>query len=544
MINSQRRTTPPNMMNNELKRNIRREALASMILRLSLALIGGYLSSLAMPRENIYPLIFVSVALLLQSVRNLNFFRALAVGFVGGLAFYLSQIEWLSLYLGPVPWLALSTLEAIIFAFGMAFSALIWSWLDNSIHWAKKFKPLLVACGLAIVWTAREWVSISLPYGGFPWSRLAQTQSESYLADWVAIGGLGFLTFVIAFVSSTVTISITNWQRNNRAPHWSAFAALVVVLVTPAICTPSANSESGDITIGAVQGNANAGLFANERPGTFLQNHLDATDLLKSEADFEKLDLIVWPENASDLSPFSSSIANRKIRNLVDTELKVPLIFGTITERGEKIFNSSIFWTPDVGPTDWYDKKRPVPFAEYVPNRDFWYQLAPDLIGLVSRGYSFGERDGIFDHKINATGKVSKLGTLICFEIAIDDIGRNLVADGAQIILSQTNNADFGRSDETFQQAAFAKLRAIETGRVVVNVSTVGVSAIYSPDGSVIDQLPTFEPGVMLQTLPLRTSITPAMVVGPVFDLFANIVAALLIALAIARKRTAVTQKR
>ncbi|MEY4494475.1 MAG: hypothetical protein RL570_590, partial [Actinomycetota bacterium] len=76
------------------------------------------------------------------------------------------------------------------------------------------------------------------------------------------------------------------------------------------------------------------------------------------------------------------------------------------------------------------------------------------------------------------------------------------------------------------------RLRAIETGRVVVNVSTVGVSAIYAPDGSVIDQVPTFEPGVMLENLPLRNSITPAMFAGPLIDLLVNIFAALLIALA------------
>ena len=517
----------------------KRAAVIQMALRLFLAGFGGYLSSLAMPRENIYPLIFVSVALLLLSVRNLKFFKAFTVGLVGGLAFYLSQIEWLSLYLGPVPWLALSSLEAIIFAFGMAGTALVWSWLDNSINWAKKFKPLLIAISLALIWTAREWVSISLPYGGFPWSRLAQTQSESYLADWVFLGGLGLLTFAIALIASMATVSLTSWQRDNRVPHWSAIATIAFLLLVPAVFTPASNAEAGEITIGAVQGNANAGLFANERPGTILQNHLDATELLKEKANFNKLDLVVWPENASDLSPFASSVPNKKINQLVDQDLKVPLIFGTITERGEEIFNSSIYWKPDIGPTDWYDKKRPVPFAEYVPNRDFWYQLAPDLIGLVSRGYSFGERDGIFEYSKTSDSKISKLGALICFEIAIDDIGRNLVADGAQIILSQTNNADFGRSDETFQQAAFAKLRAIETGRVVVNVSTVGVSAIYSPDGSVIDQLPTFEPGVMLETLPLRTAITPAMLIGPLFDLLANLIAAALLAMALARTRKA-----
>jgi apolipoprotein N-acyltransferase len=125
---------------------------------------------------------------------------------------------------------------------------------------------------------------------------------------------------------------------------------------------------------------------------------------------------------------------------------------------------------------------------------------------------------------------------LICFEIAIDDISRDLVHSGAQVILSQTNNSDFGRSDETFQQVAIAKLRAIETGRAVVNDSTVGVSAVFNPDGRVLDQLPTFEPGVMVTKVPLRSSITPAMAIGSGLDLAINLVALLLLGFAGGRK--------
>jgi apolipoprotein N-acyltransferase len=173
--------------------------------------------------------------------------------------------------------------------------------------------------------------------------------------------------------------------------------------------------------------------------------------------------------------------------------------------------------------TAWYDKTRPVPFAEYVPDRDFWYQLAPDLIGLVSRGYSFGTRDGIFSIQNKADA-----GVLICFEIAIDDVGRDLVSEGAQVIFSQTNNADFGHSDETYQQGAFAKLRAIETGRAIVNISTVGLSMVYAPDGTKLDSLPVFEPGAMITQVPLRTSKTPAMIIGSSVDFFFNLAAALL----------------
>jgi apolipoprotein N-acyltransferase len=283
-----------------------------------------------------------------------------------------------------------------------------------------------------------------------------------------------------------------------------------------------AGAESGEVTVAAVQGNANAGLFANAERGTFLRNHLEATELLDSHPLKESIDFIVWPENASDLNPQSNELAKLQVVAIVE-KYQVPLIFGAITESGEEIFNSSLYFAPGQGQIDQYDKKRPVPFAEYVPDRDFWYSLAPDLIGMVSRGYAFGTRDGIFEFEDR------NLGVLICFEVAIDDIGRELVSDGAEIILSQTNNADFGRSDETFQQAALARLRAIETGRTLVNISTVGVSKVFLADGSIVDQLPIFEPGILVHTLPLRSSITPAMAIGPGFDLAINVFALILL---------------
>ena len=492
------------------------------ITRIALALVGGLSSSLAFPRENLTPIIFASVIALFLSVYQLKVVPAFAIGLVGGLGFYLSQIEWLSLYLGPVPWIALSTMEAIIFAIGMSAVATVWRGL-SSAKLPKHFGPAIISMSLATIWTAREWVSISLPYGGFPWSRLAQTQSDTFLAKWVYWGGLGLLTFVLAFIAASVAVVIVGKVRLRSPSMIPVFGLVLLCLTIPALTQINPGAESGTIRIGAVQGNANAGLFANPERGSILKNHLDAS----KELDKTALDVVVWPENASDLSPYSDQSANRAITDFVDNQIGVPLIFGTITQRGESIYNSSILWRPEIGATDWYDKKRPVPFAEYVPDRDFWYQLAPDLIGLVSRGYEFGERDGIFEIE------QAKLGALICFEIAIDDIGRELVQSGAQVILSQTNNADFGRSDQTFQQAAFARLRAIETGRTVVNVSTVGLSAIYNADGSVVAELPTFEAGVMQQELPLRDSITPAMALGAWLDLFINFAAVLILLLAL-----------
>lgn len=494
------------------------------LVRLLLASIGGFSSSLAMPREGIWPLIFVSVALLLASIYKQKFSTALLIGLVGGLAFYLSQIEWLSLYLGPVPWLALSILEAGIFAIGMASTAAAWGWLDRMLPRTGP-AALVTAASIGIIWTSREWVSITLPYGGFPWSRLAQTQSESILAKWVYLGGLGWLTFVVATLSAIIVITALRLFKQGFKLKNLLVPAISTALVfgIPALLVIPVNAERGTLTVGSVQGNANAGLFSNEIRGTILNNHLTASKLLDKLPLRTSMDVVVWPENASDISPLNDIGAASKITDFVDNEIKVPLILGAISARGDELYNSSVLWEPGVGPTDWYDKKRPVPFAEYVPDRDFWYQLAPDLIGLVSRGYTFGTRDGIFNIESKADA-----GVLICFEIAIDDIGRDLVAEGAQVIFSQTNNADFGHSDETYQQGAFAKLRAIETGRSIVNISTVGISMVYAPDGTQLDSLPVFEPGAMVTEVPLRASKTPAMTIGSSIDLAFNIAAGLL----------------
>jgi apolipoprotein N-acyltransferase len=445
------------------------------------------------------------------------------------MAYYMSQVEWISQYLGPVPLIALSVLESFIFAFGAGVIALVWGVFDRRLN--GRFASVLLALSIATLWTAREWVSINIPYGGFPWSRVAQALSESFLSQLVYFVGISGLTFVSVFMTVSLLLYFQSGLRT-IAKHLPALGATAAIIGLAALFVVPSEAETGKVTVAAVQGNANAGLFANAERGTFLRNHLEATELLSEHPRRDDIEFIVWPENASDLNPQRNDVAKAQIEQVLQ-KYQVPLIFGAITESGDEVFNSSLFYTPDMGQVDQYDKKRPVPFAEYVPDRDFWYRLAPDLIGLVSRGYAFGTRDGIFEFEGNS------LGVLICFEIAIDEIGRELVSDGAEIILSQTNNADFGRSDETFQQAALARLRAIETGRAIVNISTVGVSLIFLPNGQVIDQLPIFEPGVMIQTVPLRTSITPAMVIGEVFDLTVNTAALglLIIGVCLSRSR-------
>lgn len=153
---------------------------------------------------------------------------------------------------------------------------------------------------------------------------------------------------------------------------------------------------------------------------------------------------------------------------------------------------------------DYYDKKHPIPFGEYVPDRSFWRQFAPSLIDLIGRDYTPGTRDNVFD--VNGV----RAGISICFDIVDDQLLTDMMNGGAQVILAQTNNADFGETDENQQQLAIARLRAIESGRSLVNISTVGSSQIIDPSGRTIASIPPFKPGHMISDVPLGTTTTPA----------------------------------
>ena len=477
--------------------------MRELLWRIPLGVVAGLIGLVVFPTENIWILAPLIPMLTYLAVLGLRFWPAVLVGFISGQAFYISHIEWISLYLGPIPLIALSTTVSIYHALGAGLAA----WQFRSYE-SKGKKIIPFALLLASIWTLREFGANNFPYGGFPWSRLSMTQSDSFMASWVWWGGMSLLSFVIAFIGSVFALLIISRSARHllRPALLGVVVAIFVPFVTPIGLT---TTSQGEKVIAAVQGNAKAGLFSREAPGTILQNHLDASEIVVQSG--REIDLLVWPENASDLDPLRSPQARAKI-NALSNQLDAPFVFGTITKRGEETFNSTILWTPEVGPVDFYDKKQPVPFAEYAPDREFWRMFAPELIDMIPRGYSFGTRDGIYEISDFTAG------TLICFEIAEDSILRELTVSGAQVILSQTNNADFGYSDETFQQAAIARLRAIETGRAVVNISTVGLSAIYLPNGKVLSEVEWYTPAAMIESVPLYSGITPGVVLGSVFD--------------------------
>ncbi|GAB3617574.1 apolipoprotein N-acyltransferase [Okibacterium endophyticum] len=475
---------------------------------LLVAAFSGIVLDSGFPDRDLWPLTFVGIGLVLITLIGRHLGGALVVGFVAGISFYLVHVSWTALYLGPVPWVALSALESLFFAGGAALIALAYRWVPRV--WTGRWARIgLVPVVVAALWTARETVAGTWPYGGFAWGRMSLSQSESpfaSLAAWVGLSGLSFImvalvALIVQCIREPMAFSALRASLRLTIP----IAAVAAVLAVPAWPT----AVTGHTTIAGVQGNGKAGYFDEREPGDILNAQASATMPLIGQG----VDLIVWPEGGSDLNPLEYREAARVI-DYLSLQTGAPIVFGTITERDGQIFNSSLLWDVGRGALDAYDKRRPIPFGEYVPNRSFWEPLAPDLIGLIQREYTPGTTDPVF------TLNGFTAGVSICFDIVDDALLRETVNAGAQVILAQTNNADFGTTDENQQQLAIARLRAIEAGRSIVNISTVGTSQIIGPDGGTITQIPAYEPGRMVADVPLSDGITPAVAVGGPLELF------------------------
>ena len=480
-----------------------RARLARPLLPLWLAVLvaaaAGLLMDLAYPSAGIWALVFPSVSLLLMALIGRRAGGALLVGFVYGAVFFFMLVSWTSRYLGVIPWAALALLEAALTAIAVILITLAYRWVPKAFPgtWGRLVGLPAV---IAALWLGREILLGSWPYTGFPWARLGMTQSESplgTLTSWVGVSGLSFLiVFIVAMMIESIRLRL--WHR----PALVALPALlaVILLVTPVFPT----APAGTMRIGAVQGNGPTGYFDQREPYSVIQAQTDATEPLFGE----EMDLLVWPEGGLDSDPFQDGSLARRMTRVV-TQIGAPLLANAATGRGDEYFNTSMLWTQDATAQQTHDKRYPVPFGEYVPDRDFYNAIVPDLIGLIGREYSHGTNPPLVE-----VDDVL-VGLAICFDVIYDDVIGEGVRGGAQVLVFQTNNADFRGTDENLQQLAFARTRAIETGRSVVNISTVGASQIIRPDGSTIAALDADEAGAMLEDVELRSGLTAGVVLGP-----------------------------
>lgn len=435
---------------------------------------GGIAAAYAFPQAGIWPLAFVGVASLTWAVDGRRSRTGAWLGLLHGLFFFGPLLHWTGVYVGAFPWLALTVLQALFYALlGAVLPRL--QRLPGAVFW------------VAAAWVGQEFLRGRIPFGGFPWGRLAFSQADSPLSWFVRLGGAPLLSFVVAVIGAGLGLVAVRWSGQGLRPALLNHR-IAVLLLLPLGLVPSPVLRTGDdggqtLQIAAIQGSVpDRGLAFEDRAREVLDNHVAATLQLAADVKAGKAkqpDLVLWPENASDVDPYMDEYGRTEIQRAV-TAINAPVLVGAILDApDDKRWNAGIVWTPQDGPGEKYLKRHPVPFAEYMPLRGL-AETFSSAAKLVTNDMLAGGGNGL----LHAGG--IKLGDVICFEVAYDGLVRSSVDAGAQLLVVQTNNATFGHTSETYQQLAMTKLRAIETGRTTVQVSTTGESAIFDADGNTL----------------------------------------------------------
>ncbi|MGQ0838990.1 apolipoprotein N-acyltransferase [Actinokineospora sp.] len=494
-----------------------------VLLRSLAALVAGGLVFLAVPPRPTWwlaPLGFAVLGLLLHGRRARAGF---GYGVLFGMGLMTPLLAWTGVFVGPIAWLPLSLTEALFVAVACAAIAVV-SRLRGWVVWA------------ALLWVAGEALRSVAPFGGFPWAKLAFGQPEGLYLPLAVVGGTPLIALAVTLTGFGLGELVRRLATGSRAVLLPALATVLPLAAgLAAIPLVSVTPDAGEVTVAAIQGNVpRAGLDFNSQRRAVLDNHVKRTEELAADVRAGRApqpDLVIWPENASDIDPYRNRDAYERIARAT-ADIGVPIAVGSVVigEDGRPR-NTVILWEPGRGPTDEYTKRQLQPFGETMPMREFFRIFS----ATVDRANNFAAGD---EATVFAMDR-ARVALVTCYEVAFDDVVRESVLNGSNLLAVPTNNATFGRSEMTYQQLAMDRVRAVEHGRTVIVAATSGVSAIVLPDGTVTQRTDLFTPAALVQRVPLRTATTMADRLGawPERAMVAASLAALVFALATGRRR-------
>lgn len=358
-----------------------------------------------------------------------------------------------------------------------------------------------------LMWVPAAWVLLEWWRGwfltGFPWLSLGYSQTDTWLAGLAPVGGVPLITLALLVGAGAL---LTLWQARGAAR-----AAALVALVLPWTIglsllgvqwtQPAGEARSVAIVQGAIPQDMKW-LVSNQ------QNILDTYAQLHREA--LGAELIIWPESAlpdvanrfPDYISAVWSAARNRGSDVVMGVMRVEQREGG----SEPDYYNSMLALGD-GEPQFYDKRQLVPFGEFFPVPAFvrnWLRL----MNLPYSDFTVGAR-----HQQPFELAGVRLAASICYEDAYPALLRRETL-AAQVMVTVTNDAWFGRSPARYQHLQIGRMRALESRRFLLRAANDGVSAVVGPDGRVLARASEFEPAVLRARFVPREGATPYLAAG------------------------------
>lgn len=501
--------------------------------RAMIALVAGALSALAMAPFNAWPILFLTIPVVVWLIDGAGAGRlggipaAALSGWWFGFGYFVAGLYWVGYaflvdaetfaWLLPFAVMGLPAGLALFMAFGFALARLIWT--------PDAFRILSLASAL----TASEWLRGHI-LTGFPWNAFGYALTEPLaLAQSASLVGLWGLTFIAVAVFASPAV-LADDRAVTRRP-WIALAVSVLLLcamgIYGALRLAAQPTQFVDkVKLRLMQPNLQQDVkFNYSARQMVMEKYLSLSDRATGPQSSGVRDatILIWPESAFPFFLTREADAMAQIANLLPQG--TVLVTGAIRPPDQpagtqvtRAYNSIYVIDHDGTILSVYDKLHLVPFGEYLPFQSAMEKLGFVQITKVRGGFIPGDR-----RRTMTVPNAPRMLPLICYEAVFPG---DIVSgdDRPGWIVNLTNDGWFGISTGPYQHLQQARLRAVEEGLPLVRSANTGISAVIDPLGRIIAHLELGSEGVLDSALPKPAAPT-------IFSRVRDIPAALAVAL-------------
>lgn len=457
-----------------------------------LILLSSFLLFLSYPKISIS---FLAWFALIPSILVLydlkSFKKVIFYGFLLGFSFYSMILYWI------VPTMRAANINLFLSIFSLLLLSLILS-IEFIVLFAfsfkfKKFTPFAFAFIFSSLWVLIEYskINISRFFPSFPWFSISYTQWDNLLIlPYAYYGGIYGISYIIIFFQSLAAGFI---YREKIKKSWIKLFLIFLIVIGINFAggkIVKKISNSGEkISVAILQPSIDFYKKWNIEYEDWIKQRIEK--LIDSIKD-EKIDLIIWPENA-----LPGWIDDREIYKWLEKNIKRTNsyhIVGSVSRFDGK-YVSAFLINPEGEIVAEYNKRILVPFGEYVPFRNFLGKYI-DVIGALGEFEPGSFEQNLFELKN------FKIGQSICYESIFNYLFFKQAEKGADFFVNITNDGWYLDTSAPYQHLAAAILRAAENRKYFIRAANNGISAVISPYGKIEKKLDLNEYGV------LKTEIT------------------------------------
>lgn len=446
------------------------------------AALSGVVTALAFPKIGLPFLVWISLIPLLFLISRRNPGRSFLVGGTAGAVFYGVLLYWIPAV--PAHYGNLSKIFSFLI-YGVFILVLGLTWAIFGLVFARIHRRNAAAAFLTapFVWVALEYILTHL-LTGFPWGLLGLSQYKNLSFIQIsAVTGVYGVSFVLVLFQSLFVLSI---RASKRIPFAAGLCVLVLVHLGGFLSLKKVAPTPETSTVAVIQGNVSSDIYWNEAATRDILSLFEAHLELTRQAVDKGARLVIWPEFTVPMCfscdvPIYRNFTRILYQFVQDT--RTTLLLGTNETAGppgrEQYFNTALCLGPDLTISK-YAKMHLVPFGEYTPYKK--------VFGFIEKmTHAIGEVTPGTESVLHAYENL-KFGSPICYEIIFPDLVRRFAKQGADFLVTITNDGWYGQSAAPYQHFANAVFRAVENRRFLLRAATTGISGIIDPYGRIITQ--------------------------------------------------------